>query len=99
MKTRDIYLARVETLPDSGLKYIKLDVSHPISQLVIEIEATTGSTSCTDHEIHDDITSIEVIDGSDVLFSLNGKQALGIAALTHGKLPPQVLTEVGGATQ
>ena len=99
MKTRDIYLARDETLPDSGLKYIKLDVSHPISQLVIEIEATTGATSCTDHELHDDISSIEVIDGSDVLFSLNGKQALGIAALTHGKLPPQVLTEVGGATQ
>ena len=99
MKTRDVYLARDETLPDSGLKYIKLDVSHPISQLVIEMEATTGATSCTDHEIHDDITSVEVIDGSDVLFSLNGKQMLGITALTHKRLPPQVLTEAGGATQ
>jgi len=99
MRTRDVYLARDETLPDSGLKYIKLDVSHPISQLVIEFEATTGSTSCTDHELHDDISSIEVIDGSDVLFSLSGKQMLGIAALTHRRLPPQVLTEAGGATQ
>lgn len=99
MKTRDVYLARDETLPDSGLKYIKLDVSHPISQLVVELEATTGATSCADHELHDDVTSIEVIDGSDVLFSLNGKQCLGINALTHGKMPPQVLTEAGGATQ
>ena len=99
MKTRDVYLARDETLPDSGLKYVKLDVSHPISQLVIEIEVQNGATSCLDHEIHDDITSIEVIDGSNVLFSLSGKQCVGMYALTNGKFSPQVLTEVGGATQ
>lgn len=99
MRTRDIYLARDETLPDSGLKYVKLDVSHPISQLVIEVEITNGATSCVNHAIHDDIRSIEVIDGSDVLFSLNGEQCVGINALTHGKFPPQVLTEAGGGTQ
>jgi len=99
MRTRDVYLARDETLPDSGLKYVKLDVSYPISQLVIEIEVTNGATSCLDHEIHDDITSIEVIDGSNVLFSLSGKQCVGMYALTTGKFSPQVLTEVGGATQ
>ena len=54
---------------------IDIDVADPISQLIIELAANvTNDQSITAHAIAC-LTKIELIDGSDVLFSLSGYEA------------------------
>lgn len=54
---------------------IDIDVSDPISQLIIELAANiTNDTAITAHATAC-LTKIELVDGSDVLFSLSGYQA------------------------
>jgi len=54
---------------------IDIDVADPISQLIIELAANiTDDTAITAHVINC-LTKIELLDGSDVLFSLSGPQA------------------------
>lgn len=54
---------------------IDIDVADPISQLIIELAANiTNDTAITAHAIAC-LTKIELVDGSDVLFSLSGRQA------------------------
>jgi hypothetical protein len=54
---------------------IDIDVADPISQLIIELAANiTDDTAITAHAIAC-LTKIELVDGSDVLFSLSGRQA------------------------
>jgi hypothetical protein len=54
---------------------IDLDVGDPISQLIIELDVTNvGSIAPTAHAIAC-LTKIELVDGSDVLYSLSGYEA------------------------
>ncbi len=54
---------------------IDIDVADPISQLIIELAANiTNDTAITAHAIAC-LTKIELVDGSDVLFSLSGYEA------------------------
>lgn len=54
---------------------IDIDVIDPISQIIIELTANiTNDTAITAH-VMKCITKIELVDGSDVLFSLTGKEA------------------------
>lgn len=54
---------------------IDIDVADPISQLIIELAVTNvGTVAPTAHAIAC-LTKIELVDGSDVLFSLSGYEA------------------------
>ena len=99
VKFRDYYFYREKTVSDTDTLIVPLDVKVPISYLKIEIEATNGATSCTDHEILDDIAKIEVLDGSKVIQSLSGKDWLAANALHFKRLPRHLLSEVGAAVQ
>ena len=99
MRTREVYLLKDETLMDSQTRIVDLDVADPISFLEVRYQATNGATSAIDHQIHDDVSAIEVVDGSDVLESLSmlDWQALNFYHL--GRIPHQDLREAGGAVQ
>lgn len=99
LKMRDHYLKRESTLANADTTIIDLNIVDPISALVVEIEATNGATSCNDHEIHDDVSKIEVVDGSDVLFSCTMIEAIANHYYHTGQMPHRVLSEVGGAKQ
>ncbi len=65
-------LARTDIGP-SGTKVIPIRVDQPISRIMLEwqvLKATVGMNSYC----HKDISKIELVDGSDVLFSLDGGQ-------------------------
>jgi len=99
MKYRDVYLMKAESVNDSQTKTIDLDITDPITALIIIYQADNGSTSNQGVHIHDDVDKIEVIDGSEVLFSLSGIQTQLLDFYGLGKMPMQILTEKGGATQ
>ena len=98
-KLRDYYFKRESSVNDSDTVIIDINVKDPISYITIEYEATNGSTSCLDHELHDDVTKIELVDGSNVIFSTDMKELIGLNFFELGKLPHAKLSEVGGETQ
>ena len=70
----------------AGTKVIDILEQDPISRLDIYLRLT-GDGSATNTHPAAAITKIELVDGSDVLFSMNGKQARAMAILGTGKVP------------
>jgi len=80
MKHRFTELLGLKTLADGDITTIDLDMSDPISELILDLRVTLGAGGdTTEHNIKC-FSKIEIVDGSDVLFSLDGAelQALDI---------------------
>jgi len=74
MKTRDAILAYQELQGDTDTKTLDINVVDPVSAFEIEVECTNGATSNEDNFISDIVTNIQVVDGAEVLTSLNMAQ-------------------------
>lgn len=98
-RMRAFYIAKQKTVSDSETVTLDVKGTEPISALEIIYEADNGATSCQNHSLHDDVSLIELADGSDTIFSLTGIEAQALNFYELGKLPPRALTEVGGETQ
>ena len=61
-----------------AVEIIELKVRDPISRLVITDEATNGADAGQQGHPARCITKIELVDGSDVLFSMDGRAAQGL---------------------
>lgn len=96
---RKSYIASRETLNDSGEKTWDVGVTDPITMFWVEIRNTNGATSNIDNWVAECVSSIEVIDGSEVLFSLDGQEALAYGCYALGRMPYQLVEEQGGNTQ
>lgn len=99
MKTRREYLKRDYPVADNDTTLIDLKFSDPISYISVEFEATNGATSCVDHEIHDDVSVIEVVDGSEVITSLSMAEWIAANFYRDKRMPDQVLTELPAGVQ
>jgi hypothetical protein len=73
-----------EDVGASGTKVIDLDLSETISQILIKFKATNLINSSTDTPFSN-LTKIEIVDGSDVLFTMNGDAADAVAFYDHNK--------------
>lgn len=73
MKYRFLELSALETIAADGTKTIDLDMADPISEIVLDTRVTNtgGGADTTEHPMAT-VTNVEIIDGSDVLFSLDG---------------------------
>jgi hypothetical protein len=98
MRERLVYLADEETIPNSGTFIKNIDVIDPITAIDLIFEAQTGATSCVDHEIHDDVSKIEVVDGADVLHSLSMQEEMALNCYETGKFPWFEFSERPGQT-
>jgi len=74
-------------------------MKEPITNIWIEFRCANGATSNKDVTMADCIDAIEVIDGSDVIYALDGKQALALTSYYCNCLPNQLITELGNTTQ
>lgn len=73
MNYRNTKLLAATDLNTAGTKTIDINVAQPISR--INLQWIIGKLSVTMHSYpHRDITKIELVDGSDVLFSMDGGQ-------------------------
>ena len=100
MKFRDATLLYQETQSGaSGTKTIDLDLVDPVSALVFELEATGGSTSNINNPLYECITKIEVVNGSDVLASLEAKEMQALQWYKTGKEPTLRHDETANAHQ
>lgn len=99
MKIRTHYLEYQKTLSDTEKVIKDLKGSGLISAIEIEYQATNGATSCNDHEIHDDVSKIEVVDGAEVLQSLSMIEWIACNFYELGQIPKAQLSEDAAAVQ
>lgn len=93
-RTRVIYDQR--TMNDSGTFTMNIDVKDPVSALILQLEAANGATHNKTSPLWRCISKIELLDGSDVLYSLSGSMARALAAHLHGSPVNDWTTELGG---
>jgi hypothetical protein len=99
MKTRDAVLDYQYVAKDTETYKKDLSLVEPISAIEIEVECTNGATSNKANFISDIVTKIEVVDGSEVLHSLNMSQLEAMHFYKTGKMPKMMMGEWGGGGQ
>lgn len=77
-------------------KVIDIDVRDPISRLVVTWEPTNGSQGYGDGHPARGVSKIELVDGSDVLFSLSGVEAQAAAWYNSFQEPANILLFTNG---
>lgn len=98
-KYREIYLEKDKAIADSGSQTIEVAVVDPISEMYVKLYATNGATSNKGSPITRCISKIEVFDGSDKLFEMDGRLAHALAYYRTGKIPMVTLNGIGNYVQ
>jgi len=99
MLHRYTYLEKDLALADSGEKTVDVTVRDVVTALWVEVRGTNGATHNRHNPVHAHVSSIELIDGADVLYSLDGYQAWALACADLGFAPKQKFSALGGDPQ
>lgn len=92
-KYRDVYLEQGKTLADSGSHTVDISPIDSISELLVNVWADNGATNNLGSPIPRIITKIEVVDGSDILFSMDGRLAHALYYYLRGVVPEISIAE------
>jgi len=100
MRPRDLVIEYWKSLDDSGTITIDLNFPDPCTELLIGFAATNHSTAPnTGSPPSKCVSKIEIVDGSDVLYSLSGTLAQANFLYDAGILPMRELSEWDSADQ
>lgn len=99
MIRRLAYIETDKTLGDSGEYTTDINIADPITSIMVLFHAVNGATDNVKNTVYDCVSALEIIDGSEVLYSLDMKEALALAAYRLGHMPYQVVGEIGGWPQ
>lgn len=100
MKYRDTYIEKIKALADSGTEIINITVKQPITELYIEMRANNaGSDAARNSPLARCISKIEIVDGSKVLYSLSGQQAMANCCFDMGRFPCRMIQSTHGDSQ
>jgi len=86
MKYRLVQLLGSETATTATTKTLDINLVTPISRIVVRMKGTNSSSTPTAHPAKM-LTKIEIVDGSDVLYSLSGVEAGCLNFHENGELP------------
>lgn len=92
-------LSRETQSSDASTKTIDLDIVDPISALIFRFTGTNGTTSNLNNFISDIITKIEIVDGSEVLYSLTLAELEALQFYKTGKPPAMFPSEWASGSQ
>lgn len=87
MRYRHVYLENSKLLDDSGEYTVDINVRGPVTALLIDFRATNGGTTNEKNTLQENISALEVIDGSTVIYSLDGMEAFAHSAYLLGHFP------------
>ena len=76
VRLRQPYLRHALALPNAGSHIEDINIKDPIMDFYIRMYATNGATSNISNSIIDVLNSIQMIDGSDVLWALDSEEIL-----------------------
>lgn len=97
MNYRNTVLAATTSIATAATKVIDLDLKDVISRITVVVEVVNTSYAPTDHPLAV-IKKIEIVDGSEVIFSLNGYQAQALSYYNNGKMDHNELNYENVAT-
>lgn len=87
MKYRSQELYHEQTLDDTGVKIFDISFRDPLSAIDLKFQGVNGGTYNQSNYMHDVITKIELVDGSDLICSVSLKQLQALQAYQTGKMP------------
>lgn len=93
MNFRLASLLATEAITSTATKTLDINLANPISRIVIQVKGMNSSNVPTAHPAKM-VTKIELVDGSDVLFSLSGMEAQALSYYTQNRMPHTVLNYV-----
>lgn len=93
MNYRIASLLSSEAANTAGTKTIDVNVKQPISRIIVEMKATNNGNTPTAHPAKM-VSKIELVDGSNVLFSLSGVEAQALNFYERGRLPDALMCYV-----
>lgn len=99
MNRRIATIENRKVLADSGEVTINLGVRDPITALMIEFRATNGASGNLDNPLAECVSTIELIDGGNTIFSLTGMQFAALTAYNRGYIPYWLVSEVPSNVQ
>ncbi len=88
-----------ETFTADATEVIDITVKDPISQLVIRFQPKTGGAAASTGHFMKCIDKIELVDGSDVLFSLSGVEAHALDWYSHLRERTNIIWYLGTTAQ
>ena len=75
-----------ESIATAGTKTIDVNIKKPISRITVRVKGTNNGSTPTAHPALI-VSKMELVDGSDVLFSLSGKECYALNFHEEGELP------------
>lgn len=84
-----------ESIVGAATKVIDLDMADIMSKIQVNVEVESSGAVHTDH-MASVISNIELIDGSDVLYSLSGKECQALDYYQTGRMPFNAITDRDG---
>lgn len=99
MRYRHAYIEDNKVLADSGTEVIDIRVKDPITELLVQVFATNHTSGNVNSPIARCVSKIEIVDGSDVLYSMSGHQAIATAWFDSGIYPSRKVCELWGWNQ
>lgn len=91
MNYRLATLKAEETFTSDTTDIIDIDVANPISQIVIRFQPKMGAEANSSGHPMKCLSKIELVDGSDVLFSLSGPEAHALDWYSHLTERPNIM--------
>lgn len=98
MKLRRDYLHKLTTLGDTGVESIGINYTKPITSIDLIFSATVAAGGSHDNPLSGMITSIDIVDGSHVIYSLPLKEAIALSWAINKRAPQVKETETGAGT-
>jgi len=96
---RHTYLEKDVALGNSGERTTDINIQDPITALWLEMRCNNGTTKNLYNPMHFNIDAVEIIDGSTVVWSLDGAEMLGLVCAQLGFMPTQKFNEPGNDPQ
>ncbi len=99
MLYRSAYIAKDASLSDSGTKTWNIDIQDPITALWIEVQVKNSTAWNHHNPVHECISAIEIIDGGDVIWNVDGEQLLAKVCADIGYWPHQRFSAIANDWQ
>ncbi len=87
MKYRHVNLFGLQTFSADQTEVIDIDLADPISRIILDVRVKNGSGADSDGHPAEAVSSIELVDGSEVLFGITGLCAHALDIYSSGQNP------------
>jgi len=99
MLYRKVYLEKDRTMGDSGEYTVDITPLDPITMMWVKFQANNGATNNVSNLLAQCINAIEIIDGADVLYSLDGPEAVAQCAYDAKQMAHSLYNGAAGEPQ